>query len=82
MECQDEMVEMESQEAKGRGETLVCRGHLAREVCMHFDTYIPILNIKSIHHEQNVYRSASTWWVIPGVDLPKKRGKDGGEGMI
>ena len=28
MGCQDEMVEMEPQEAKGRGETLVCRGHL------------------------------------------------------
>ena len=32
MECQDEMVEMESQEAKGRGETLVCKDHLAHEV--------------------------------------------------
>ena len=28
MGCQDEMVEMESQEAKERGETLVCRDHL------------------------------------------------------
>ena len=53
MECQDEMVEMESQEAKGRGETLVCRDHLAREVCMHFDAYIPILIIKSIHQEMD-----------------------------
>ena len=35
MECQDEMVEMEPQEAKGRGETLVCRDHLACKVCMH-----------------------------------------------
>ena len=35
MECQDEMEEMESQESKGRGETLVCRDHLARKVCMH-----------------------------------------------
>ena len=52
MECQDEMVEMESQEAKGRGETLVCRDHLDCKVCMHFNTYIPILIIKSIHHEQ------------------------------
>ena len=40
MEYQDEMVEMESQEAKGRGETLVCRDHLARKVCMHFNTYV------------------------------------------
>ena len=38
MECQDEMVEMESQEVKGSGETLVCRDHLACEVCMHFNT--------------------------------------------
>ena len=43
MECQDEMEEMESQEAKGRGETLVCRDHLACEVCMHFELYIPII---------------------------------------
>ena len=42
MECQDEMVEMESQEAKGRGETLVYRGHLAFKVCIHFDSYITI----------------------------------------
>ena len=42
MECQDEMVEMESQEAKGRGETPVCRDHLARKVHMHFNFYIPI----------------------------------------
>ena len=42
MECQDEMVEMESQEAKGRGETLVCRDHLAHKVCIHFDLYISI----------------------------------------
>ena len=40
MECQDEMVEMESQEAKGRGETLVCRDHLACKVCMQFDLYM------------------------------------------
>ena len=41
MECQDEMVEMESQEAKGRGEILVSRDHLACKVCMDFDFYIP-----------------------------------------
>ena len=33
MGCQDEMVEMESQEAKEKRETLVCRGHLVRKVC-------------------------------------------------
>ena len=32
MECQDETVEMESQEAKGRGETLVCRDHVVCKV--------------------------------------------------
>ena len=32
MDCKDEMVEMESQEAKGRGETLVCRDYLAFKV--------------------------------------------------
>ena len=32
MEYQDEMVEMGPQEAKGREETLVCRGHLAFKV--------------------------------------------------
>ena len=32
MEYQDEMVEMESQEAKGRGGTLVCRDQLAHKV--------------------------------------------------
>ena len=74
MECQGEMEEMESQEAMGRGETLVCRDHLAREVCMHFDTYILIL----IKHEHKVYRSPSTWWVIPGMDLPKRKGFGGG----
>ena len=42
MGCQDEMVEMESQEAKERGETLVCKGHLAFKVCIHFDSYITI----------------------------------------
>ena len=31
MGCQDEMVEMEPQEDKGRGETLVCRDHLAHK---------------------------------------------------
>ena len=31
--CQDEMVEMESQEAKERGETLVCRDCLVSKVC-------------------------------------------------
>ena len=41
MECQDEMVEMEYQEAKGRGERLVLRDHLACKVCKHFDLYIP-----------------------------------------
>ena len=41
MECQDEMVEMESKESKGRGETPVSRDHLACEVCMDFDFYIP-----------------------------------------
>ena len=44
MECQDEMVEMESQEAKGRGETLVCRDYLAHKVCMYFDWYTSILS--------------------------------------
>ena len=39
MEHQDEMVEMESQGNKGRGETPVHRDHLARKVCMHFDLY-------------------------------------------
>ena len=38
MEYQDEMVEMESQEAKERGETLVSRDHLARKVFMHEQT--------------------------------------------
>ena len=33
MDCQDETVEMEYQEAKGRGETLVCKDHLAFKVC-------------------------------------------------
>ena len=33
MGCQDEMVEMEPQEEKGRGETLVCKDHLAHKVC-------------------------------------------------
>ena len=36
MGCQDEMVEMESQgdrERGERGETLVCRDHLALKVC-------------------------------------------------
>ena len=28
MDCQDKMVKMESQEAKERGETLVCKDHL------------------------------------------------------
>ena len=37
MECQDEMVEMESQEAKGREETLVCRDHLAFKVAIQAD---------------------------------------------
>ena len=32
MEYQDEMVEMEPQETKGRRETLVCREHLDHEV--------------------------------------------------
>ena len=41
MECQDEMVETESQESKGRGETLVSRDHLACKVCRDFDFYIP-----------------------------------------
>ena len=41
MEYQDEMVEMESKESKGRGETLVSRDHLACEVCMDFGFYIP-----------------------------------------
>ena len=31
MGCQEETVEMESQEAKERGETLVCRGHQVRK---------------------------------------------------
>ena len=33
MGCQDEMVEMESQEAKGREETVVCKDHLVCKVC-------------------------------------------------
>ena len=33
MGCQDEMVEMEFQEEKGRGEILVCKDHLAHKVC-------------------------------------------------
>ena len=41
MGCQDEMVEMESQEAEGRGETLVSRDHLAHKVRIHFDLDIP-----------------------------------------
>ena len=44
MECQDEMVEMESQGDEGRGETLVCRDHLAGQVCMHFRFSVPILS--------------------------------------
>ena len=32
MECQDEMVEMDSQEAKEKRETLVCRDHLVCRV--------------------------------------------------
>ena len=39
MGCQDEMVEMEPQEAKEREETLVCWDHLAHEVGMYFDLY-------------------------------------------
>ena len=42
MVCQDEMVEMDSQEAKEKRETLVYRGHLVFNVCIHFDLYIPI----------------------------------------
>ena len=42
MDCQGEMVEMDSQEAKEKRETLVCRDHLAFKVCIHFDLYIPI----------------------------------------
>ena len=44
MGYQDETVEMEPQEAKGREETLVCRGHLVCKVCMHFD-FIATVNI-------------------------------------
>ena len=51
MECQDEMVEMESQEVKARGETLVSRDHLACQVCMHFNTYISILIINTAHRK-------------------------------
>ena len=44
---------------------------------MQFDLYIPIFSsdysTKKRVHE--LYRSASTWWVIPEVDIPK-RGKD------
>ena len=36
MGWQDEMEEMESLGNKGRGETLVCRDHLARKVHMLF----------------------------------------------
>ena len=32
MVCQDETVEMDSQEAKEKGETLVCRDHLVCKV--------------------------------------------------
>ena len=42
MGSQDETVEMESQEAKEKGETLVYRGHLAFKVCIHFNLYISI----------------------------------------
>ena len=35
MVYQDEMVEMESQEAKEKRETLVYRGHLAFKVCVY-----------------------------------------------
>ena len=45
MGCQDEMVEMVEMGSlgnKGRGETPVCRDHLARKVHMHFNFYIPI----------------------------------------
>ena len=36
MDCQVEMVEMESQEAKEKRETLVYRDHLVCKVCIHF----------------------------------------------
>ena len=35
MGCQDEMVEMDSQEAKKKRETLVCRDHLVCKVRKH-----------------------------------------------
>ena len=60
MECQDEMVEMESQEAKARGETLVRRDHLACQVCMHFDTYIPILIINTLHAGNYLHVTVNT----------------------
>ena len=37
MECREEMVEMESQGQKGRGETLVCRDHLDHKVAIPAD---------------------------------------------
>ena len=37
MGCQDEMVEMDSQEAKEKRETLVCRDHRAFKVCIHLN---------------------------------------------
>ena len=44
MECQDEMVKMESQGDQRKGETLVCRDHLGDQVCMHFRFSVPILS--------------------------------------
>ena len=44
MECQDEMVEMESQEAKGRRETLVCRDYLAHKVLCTLTSTHPFLS--------------------------------------
>ena len=34
--CQDKTAEMESQGEKERGETLVCRDHLAHKVALHY----------------------------------------------
>ena len=44
MDCQDETVEMESQEAKEKRETLVYRDHLACKVCTVIFKNTPTLN--------------------------------------
>ena len=42
MECQEEMVEMEPQGEKERGETLVCRDHLDHKVATHSSLIIRV----------------------------------------